>query len=213
MGGIVNGSVWRSFYDDFFLPCRWWQSNHNIIKSIGTNTLTYAGEFPMQIERNYIFFPFSFHCRTLIEYCERGIFYCSSRELLHAHDLEFAFFSATSKRREAECKLLHFLSPLNPPAWFQVLNCYFNKTTSHVPHHLHHTPSTHPARLSVDRSCAAVLRHLRNMCTTRRKWQCEKYECKCAKNKFWDDSRNYRCNSKFILHFNPNRTRFCLAPH
>lgn len=49
-------------------------------------------------------------------------------------------------------------------AWFQVLNCYFNMTTSHVLHHLHHTPSTHPARLSVDPSCAAVMGRLRNMC-------------------------------------------------
>lgn len=58
---------------------------------------------------------------------------------------------------------LHFFHPGAQPS-LQVWNCYFNMTSSHVLHHLHHTPSTHPAKLSVDPTEEAVSGHLRNMC-------------------------------------------------
>lgn len=71
------------------------------------------------------------------------------------------FVGSESERAGFGCT---FPSCCTTLGWFQVLNCYFNTTTSHVSHHLHHTPSTHPARLSVDSRRRAFMGHLWNMC-------------------------------------------------
>lgn len=144
----------------------------------------------MQIKWKCFYFFSSFFSPSnvfIFEQYKSGIFYCSSRELLTKRMISKSPFMPheqireRSKKREQnlnrmkdwERKLKRescwenctfFPSWCTTLAWFQVLNCYFNMTTSHVVHHLHHTPSTHPDRLSVDPSCGAVMGHLRNMC-------------------------------------------------
>lgn len=133
-------------------------------------------KFPMQIKRKCFFLLSNIF---IFEWYESGIFYCSSRELLAKRMIlksPFMPYKRTKPREQRASKkeerprenraerIAFFPSWCTTLAWFQVLNCYFNMTTSHVLHHLHHTPSTHPARLSVDPSCGAVMGHLRNMC-------------------------------------------------
>lgn len=105
---------------------------------------------------------------------------------MKAHDLELASNGGLrakrinqERERESGCT---FPSCCTTLASFQVLNCYFNMTTSHVLHHLHRTPSTHPARLSVGPRRRALLRHLRNMCAVsfaknNLLWKCRAVDC------------------------------------
>lgn len=148
VGWIVDGTDWTSFYIT---------SSSSIGKVIiilleayrrphsHTRIDSHANEFPMQIKRKCFFF----RRRILFKWHTRDILLLKPGAVHSAWSRHFLFCSINLRETEmcerekwANCTFLP--SWCTTLAWFQVLNCYFNMTTSHVLHHLHHTPSTHP---------------------------------------------------------------------
>lgn len=133
-----------SFLLHFFLR---WQSNHNIIKAC-RRPLTQRANFLCKLsEKNCC-------CFAIERLSSAGHLLLKPGVAAKAHDLTKFSRRETTEREDGEKCI--FPSCCTTLAWFQVLNCYFNMTTSHVLHHLHRTPSTYPARLSVGPRCGAV---------------------------------------------------------